>query len=383
MSKPIQTTTLYRPVGGPELELIRQSGNLRFPPRLFWQPIFYPVLSEQYAAQIASTWNIRDAEAGYVGYVTRFQVRNDLLDRYEIHEASGRDGREYWIPATDLEAFNHAIVGSIEVIAEFRGDPPAEDDVPPSIALNAIVAEQKYPLLFVTISGAHLYGFASPDSDWDLRGVHVLPISQVVGLGQPEETVDAMSVRGRLEIDLVTHDVKKFMRLMLKPNGYVLEQLHSPLIIHTTPEHEELLDIAQGCVTRHHVHHYLGFAANQWKLFRKEDPPRVKPLLYVYRVLLTGIHLMRTGRIEANLKRLNHEFGLNYLDDLIQRKVENTESCRLDGADMAFHENEFHRLETRLKQAGEDSSLPERPTVRDRLNDLLVRLRVKHSPEPE
>ena len=71
--------------------------------------------------------------------------------------------------------------------------------------------------------------------------------------------------------------------------------MFSPLVVHTTPEHDELKAIAADCITRHHSHHYLGFAATQWKLFRKEDPPRVKPLLYVYRVLLTGIHLMRTG----------------------------------------------------------------------------------------
>jgi uncharacterized protein len=94
----------------------------------------------------------------------------------------------------------------------------------------------------------------------------------------------------------VTHDAKKFFGLMLKKNGYVLEQVFSPLVVHTTPEHEELKAIAADCITRHHAHHYLGFAATQWKLFQKEDPPRVKPLLYVYRVLLTGIHLMRTGR---------------------------------------------------------------------------------------
>ena len=104
---------------------------------------------------------------------------------------------------------------------------------------------------------------------------------------------------------------------MLKKNGYVLEQLYSPLVVHTTPEHEELKAIGRGCVTRHHAHHYLGFAETQWKLFEKETPRRVKPLLYVYRVLLTGIHLMRTGEVEANLLRLNETFRLPYVDDLI------------------------------------------------------------------
>ena len=160
---------------------------------------------------------------------------------------------------------------------------------------SAQVDAHPYPLVFATISGAHLYGFPSADSDFDLRGVHLLPLNQVVGLNPGEETVEKSGVYDGIEMDLVTHDAKKFFGLMLKKNGYVLEQLLSPLVVHTTPEHEELKAIAKDCITRHHAHHYLGFADTQWRLFRKEDPPKVKPLLYVYRVLLTGIHLMRTG----------------------------------------------------------------------------------------
>ena len=116
------------------------------------------------------------------------------------------------------------------------------------------------------------------------------------------DTVE-VSKKDDLELDLVTHDVQKFFLLLMRSNGYVLEQLYSPLVVHTTPEHEELMRIAQGCITRHHAHHYFGFAETQWRLFEKAHPPRVKPLLYVYRVLLTGIHLLRTGEVEAHLPR--------------------------------------------------------------------------------
>ncbi len=179
-----------------------------------------------------------------------------------------------------------------------------------------------------------------------------------------------------LEIDLVTHDAKKFFGLMLKKNGYVLEQLLSPLVVLTTPEHEELKAIAQDCVTRHHAHHYLGFAATQWKLFRKDDPPQVKPLLYVYRVLLTGIHLMRTGEVEANLLRLNETAKLPYIDELVARKLAGTEKGRLDAADLDFHEREYERLVKELETAMEQSTLPEQPAGKAALNDLLVRLRI-------
>lgn len=244
--------------------------------------------------------------------------------------------------------------------------------------LHKQVKQHPYPLLFATISGAHLYGFPSPDSDFDLRGAHLLPLEDVLGLKPGEETVEKSGTHDGLEIDLVTHDIKKFMGLMLKKNGYVLEQLLSPLIVHTTPEHEELKAIAADCITKHHAHHYLGFAATQWKLFQKDDHPRVKPLLYVYRVLLTGIHLMRTGELEANLVRLNETAMLSYIPELIERKVVGPEKGTLDQADFVFHGQEYERLRSGLEQAFEDSRLPEVPSGAGALNDLLIRVRLRH-----
>src|SRR3954464_1805550 len=110
MSDVRATTVLFRPVGEKELALIRQSGFRAFPPRLPEQPIFYPVTSEEYAVKIARDWNV---PASGAGYVTRFQVRKDFLDRYDVELAGGRAHREYWIPAEDLDSFNSAIVGRI------------------------------------------------------------------------------------------------------------------------------------------------------------------------------------------------------------------------------------------------------------------------------
>jgi len=236
---------------------------------------------------------------------------------------------------------------------------------------------QPYPLLFATVSGAHLYGFPSPDSDYDLRGAHILPIREVIGLKEGRETIEVSEVRDEVEIDLVTHDVKKFFTILLKKNGYVLEQLYSPLIIHTTPEHQELKEIATGCITKHHSHHYFGFAETQWKLFEKESPQRVKPLLYVYRIMLTGINLMRTGQVEANLFTLNQSFYLAYIPDLIARKIEGKEKAVLDNADLAFHKREYERLRSELEEAYRSSRLPEAPIAKDALSDLLIRLRLK------
>ncbi|PWR18015.1 ADP-ribosylation/crystallin J1 [Zavarzinia compransoris] len=106
------TVTLWRPVGPAELDLIRAAGMRAFPPRLADQPIFYPVLSEAYAIKIARDWNV---PASGLGFVTRFEVRRDYLDRYRPQPAGGREHLEYWIPAAALPDFNAAIVGEIEV----------------------------------------------------------------------------------------------------------------------------------------------------------------------------------------------------------------------------------------------------------------------------
>lgn len=113
----IETQTLWRPVGPEELTLIRLSGMKAFPPRLPEQPIFYPVTTEGYAIKIARDWNVKASGAGFV---TQFEVLTSHLDRYSVEDAGGRAHREYWIPAEDLDAFNAAIVGLIEVIREFR-----------------------------------------------------------------------------------------------------------------------------------------------------------------------------------------------------------------------------------------------------------------------
>lgn len=254
---------------------------------------------------------------------------------------------------------------------------------------HRIVAAQPYPMLFATISGAHLYGFPSPDSDFDLRGAHVLPLEKIVGLDVSDETLEDSRIIEGLEMDIVSHDVCKFFGLLLKKNGYVLEQLFSPLVVHATPEHRELKEIARtqanglGVITKNHAHHYFGFAETQWKLFLKGSrvPPvayHVKPLLYVYRVLLTGIHLMRTGEVEANLAVLNETFRLSHVRDLMARKIAGPEKSKLEDAQLSFHVSEYERLRGELESAYQASQLPESPSknTRSALNDLLVGIRL-------
>ncbi len=113
----METVTLYRPTGPNELKLVEESGFKKWPPRLPEQPTFYPVTNEEYAKEIAIKWNIKDSK---VGYVTRFEVKKDFMDRYEIQKVGGKNHTEWWIPAEDLEELNANIVGLIEVIGEYK-----------------------------------------------------------------------------------------------------------------------------------------------------------------------------------------------------------------------------------------------------------------------
>lgn len=238
------------------------------------------------------------------------------------------------------------------------------------------IAAHPYPLVFATISGAHLYGFPSPDSDYDVRGVHVLPAAEILGLRRGRDTIETM-LEGPPEVDLVTHDAEKFFRLLLKRNGYVLEQVLSPLVASATPEHEELRELARRCITRHHAHHYLGFSENQWRLFGKEHPRRLKPLLYVFRVLLTGIHLMRTGEIECDLSTLVSLVGVDlpYVPDLIERKAR----AEKEPAEPDLRhrlQKDVDRLTALLEQSRDGSRLPDRPSTGETLHRLVVETRL-------
>ena len=115
-----ETTALFRPVGQKEFELIAQSGFKSFPPRLEGQPIFSPVLNEEYATFIAREWNTQDAFSGFVGYVLRFSVRSEYLAKFQVQKVGSATALEYWIPSDQLAIFNENIIGTIEVVSTHR-----------------------------------------------------------------------------------------------------------------------------------------------------------------------------------------------------------------------------------------------------------------------
>lgn len=111
--------TLFRSIGLKELQLIINNGYQGFPPRLPSQPIFYPVLNEEYAIQIARDWNTKDSNSSFCGFVTTFQLHSEFLDKYEVKTVGNKGHQEYWIPAEDLETFNKNIIGPIQVTRAF------------------------------------------------------------------------------------------------------------------------------------------------------------------------------------------------------------------------------------------------------------------------
>ena len=234
-------------------------------------------------------------------------------------------------------------------------------------------------LLFVTVSGAHLYGFESPDSDIDLRGCHLLPLREVIGLHMPNQTIERSGIHNGTEVDLVSHDAGKYLNLLVRNNGYVLEQIFSPLVVLGQDFLDELRPIARRCITKHHYHHYRGFFATQFKLLEKQEPKTAKALLYAYRVLLTGIHLLDTGEVEANLRNLNERFKLSWIDALIASKTQ--EFVAPDDLDWSFHKQQLSVLEQRLDQAYARSPLSEQRDIAA-VDELLVRLRLESQGSP-
>jgi hypothetical protein len=229
--------------------------------------------------------------------------------------------------------------------------------------------------LFVTISGAHLYGFSSPDSDFDVRGCHLMGLEAALSIMTQKETAEYTGIENGREIDFVSHDASKFFGLMLKKNGYVMEQIFSPIVVIGGPDLDELRTIARGCITKHIHHHYRGFYENQMKLFEKEPVKKAKTLLYAFRVLLTGIHVLKSGEIEANLHRLVELYPVPGIGELVAAKVK--EKAGLGGTDLAPFLKSLEGLKSMLEQSFAESTLPEMPREAEALDRFLVRLRLR------
>lgn len=240
--------------------------------------------------------------------------------------------------------------------------------------IEPYIQQHPHRVLFITGSGAHLYGFPSPDSDYDLRGMHATDPRDALSLSPPRETYEVLDRDSSVEMDIVTHDVRKYVKMLLNKNGYVLEQICSPLVVTAWDGLGDLQSLARRCVTRYHHYHFERFAQNQWDTVSGPSRGTVKGMLYTYRPLMAGVVLMTEGIVESNIVLLNERFRFSFIDDLVAAKVSGAEKQALNGADMAFHESQFESLCARLQEASGKCDLPESPPsdVRQALDELVV-----------
>ncbi len=230
-----------------------------------------------------------------------------------------------------------------------------------AVMARAIAEEEaKRRHLVVALSGAHAYGFPSPDSDLDLKAIHVEPTARLLGLAPGAPTADRLETIEGVEIDYTSNELKPVLLGVLQGNGNYLERILGPLQPHAAPELASLAPLVQRTLSRRLFRHYLGFATSQLKAFEAEPEGSVKKLLYVLRTALTGAHALRTGRIVTDLRELLDEHGFAEARALIEAKRAG-EAQRLPAEASARWGAEVKRAFTALVAAHEGSSLPAEP----------------------
>jgi uncharacterized protein len=242
---------------------------------------------------------------------------------------------------------------------------------------RAYVAHNPPPgtLLLCGVTGAHLYGFPSPDSDLDLKGIHLAPTVQILGLDSNTSPHDHMEIFQGVECDLTTNEASDALRLLLSGNGNMLERILSPMQMHESIDLDQLRALALGTLSRRYARHYGGFARGMRRELTIE--PTVKKLLYAYRVLLTGITLLRSGVVEPNVTTLAPEFGLEtQIGELVDQKRAGAEHAPIDASSLAGHEPTLDHLADTLIQAEAASPLPSEATNSTELNNWLVERRL-------
>jgi uncharacterized protein len=235
-------------------------------------------------------------------------------------------------------------------------------------------------LLLCAVTGSHIYGFPSPDSDIDLKGLHLAPTEQLLGLRAPAVNHDRLEVFQGVECDLTTHEAGRAMAWLLKGNGNILERIFSPLQVCRGAEADrrlkELRALAGGALSRRCHGHYAGYFKGMQRECRAQgDAPRAKTLLYSYRVALTGIHLLRSGEVQPHLPTLAERYGYPEAAELIAIKREGQERSALNAAAAERFRALWPRLEVELAEARDTSPLPEEPANTRAVEDWLVRAR--------
>jgi predicted nucleotidyltransferase len=242
----------------------------------------------------------------------------------------------------------------------------------------AVLAEEenKRSHLVVCLSGAHAYGFPSPDSDLDLKAIHIAPTRALLGLSERPATHDRMEVLEGVEIDYTSNELGHALRGLLKGNGNYLERVLGAHLLLKNPLLEELAPLARATLSKRYYRHYLGFARQQAEAFHKATKPTAKNVLYVLRTALTGAHLLRAGELRVDLTLQLDEYGYADARELIAQKTAG-ERVVLDHASAAYWSTRVQRAFELLDGAHADSTLPEQPEGEHALEAWLVDVRLR------
>jgi len=231
-------------------------------------------------------------------------------------------------------------------------------------------------VVFCALSGAHLYGFPSADSDLDLKGAFLAPTRQMLGLEPPAGTLDRTDWYQGVECDLTLQELAQALRLLLNGNGNVAEQLSSPHRVVDSDAAQSLRELLPGLLSKRFGRHYRGFLKGKKRDFDQSETPEVKHMLYGFRVAATGLHLMREHAVCANLLELAPSYAMPEVPDLVARKQLGGEHGVLSQQEKGLLEPVWGRLDKALEAAIADSHLPEVPPAAAAVDHWLADLRL-------
>jgi predicted nucleotidyltransferase len=231
--------------------------------------------------------------------------------------------------------------------------------------------------LLCAVTGSHHYGFPSPDSDLDLKGIHLSPVESFLGLDDPVETQDRLEIFEGVECDYTSHEAKKALKLLLSGNGNMLERIMSPFQLYETDDLKELRQLARKAMSKRFSNHYRGYFKGMCAEHERNEKPQAKTLLYSHRVALTGVHLMRTGELVADLNITGPEYGFGDVLELIAFKCERGEKSSLPANQDQVFKRRWPELERLLEEAVAMSHLPDEPPNREDVSEWLKAKRLE------
>ena len=256
----------------------------------------------------------------------------------------------------------------------------------PDLEIGKRFVERHRPpgrIILCAVTGSHHYGFPSADSDIDLKGIHLAPTRELLGVEDPVETRDRLAVFEGVECDYTSHEAKKALKLLLGGNGNMLERILSPIQLYETDALRALQELAEAAISKQFVSHYRGYFKGMCSEHGKREAPHAKSLLYSYRVALTGVHLMNTGELVADLNETSVEYGFPDVAELIAFKQEHGEKCALPDEMNERYTRRWPELEEMLTSALKQSRLPDTPPNREEMSDWLRNLRIRYGVENE